>query len=75
MAVKKKHPPAKIDKRKHHDLIAGIPLKPPRIYIAPTRIMGRGEDPTVYATGHVPLCQHRQPLLWCVVCAERRGRG
>ncbi len=62
-------------KLKHHNLIAGIPLKPPRVYIAPTPVTVRGEDPTKYSTGPVPLCQqHRQPLLWCLVCAERRGR-
>ena len=71
----KKRPLVKIDKRKHHDLIAGIPLKPPRVYVAPTRVRVRGEDPTTYSTGQTPLCRHRQPLLWCVICAERQGRG
>jgi hypothetical protein len=56
-------------------IVAGIPLTPPRLYLGPTRVMVRGEDPTKFSTGPLLLCRpHGQPLKWCVVCAERRKR-
>jgi len=57
------------------DLVAGIPLTPPRLYIGTFRDMVLGTDPTKYSTGPMRLCrEHGQPLKWCLVCVERRRR-
>jgi hypothetical protein len=56
------------------DLVAGIPLTPPRLYIGPARDKVLGTDPTKYYTGPIPRCRpHGQPLKWCLICAARRG--
>lgn len=56
------------------DRVAGYPTTPPRVYIAPTRTMIRGENPTTFSTGPLRLCQpHGQPAKWCLVCARQRG--
>jgi hypothetical protein len=57
------------------DLVAGIPLTPPCLYIGPFRDRVLGTDPTKYYTGPIPRCrEHGQPLKWCLVCTERRKR-
>lgn len=58
------------------DLVAGIPARPPRLYIGPIRASVLKADPTKYSTGPIRLCSpHGQPAKWCVVCAERRRNG
>jgi hypothetical protein len=56
------------------ELVAGIPLTPPRLYIGPTRTAVLRADPTKYTAEPIRLCQHGHPRKWCVVCAERRGQ-
>ena len=75
-ATKKRSLARKALIKRQLDLVGGIPVTPPRLYIGRDLAMVLRTDPTKYSTGPVQLCRpHGQPLKWCVVCAEWRKCG